>query len=563
MLENFGYIWPKVLNCSKFPEEQAHNNICMGGEKGGGQTFGYQPGTEGRLGGDKLGQSLTPNLLNTLQTNQLFKAEVEEKLQKGMNGDLEYNHLLDKYGGYMELLEKGQVDEDPKCPSREMQRVPRLNNRCIPLCGADVLFDSAEKWWADILMGIFAAVAFLASLFTVVTFLLVDCCAAAGGGSAASPHYLYPERSLVFIAFSCLGHSVGHLLRLAMGRGTVSCQDGLLSVEGHRDAHCFVVFLFVSFFSSAVSSWWTVTAANWLLSALGWRHKNFRGFVSVYHTFGWGAPAAVTLAAVVAHRIDADELTGLCGVGFQDSQSLLHFVLLPESALYIVSLALVVAAACVSYCCNGAQSATPQQREAIEHNKAVCKTLATFAAFYVVARGAVIASLAYECSHRNAWVAAPNSAAAAGPISWVFLLRLCLSLSYGVVCMFWIWSPESRNAWVQCLSAVAAQCFWKADKTKSPAASGANSFPTVSYSAQPTTGGVQSYIQQQHPVGEHPRRHQPHIPPPTEPAPPLPPPIASLHYQMQQQQHHHNLMHQLPQEKQPFLDTRQQGKIFI
>ena len=87
-----------------------------------------------------------------------------------------------------------------------------------------------------------------------------------------------------------------------------------------------------------------VTSANWLLSALGWRHKNFRGFVSVCHTFGWGAPAALTLAAVVAHKIDADELTGLCGVGFQDSQSLLHFVLLPESALYIVSLALVIAA---------------------------------------------------------------------------------------------------------------------------------------------------------------------------------------------------------------------------
>ena len=99
---------------------------------------------------------------------------------------------------------------------------------------------------------LFAGVSFLAALFTVVTFLLVDC---ANGGRG----YLYPERSLVFIAFSCLGHSVGHLLRLVMGREAVSCQDGLLSVEGHRDAHCFVVFLFISFFSSAVSAWWTVS----------------------------------------------------------------------------------------------------------------------------------------------------------------------------------------------------------------------------------------------------------------------------------------------------------------
>ena len=255
-----------MLNCSKFPEEQEHNNICMGGEPRGGQAFGYQPGSEGTLGGDKLGKSLTPNLLNTLQTNQLFKAEVEEKLQSS-NGDLEDNHLLDTYRGYMELLEKGQVNhkepiKDPKCPSRVMRRVPRLNSRCIPQCGVDVLFDAAEKRWADILMGIFAAVSFLAALFTVVTFLLVDC-AGAGGGGGSSPNYLYPERSLVFIAFSCLGHSVGHLLRLAMGREAVSCQDGLLSVEGHRDAHCFVVFLFISFFSSAVSAWWTVSRSVW------------------------------------------------------------------------------------------------------------------------------------------------------------------------------------------------------------------------------------------------------------------------------------------------------------
>ena len=302
-----------------------------------------------------------------------------------------------------------------------------------------------------------------------------------------------------------------------------------------------------------------MTSANWLLSALGWRHKNFRGFVSVCHTFGWGAPAALTLAAVVAHKIDADELTGLCGVGFQDSQSLLYFVLLPEAALYVVSLALVIAAISVSYCCNGGQS-----REVAEHNKAVCRTLCTFAAFFALARGVMIATLAYEFVYRNSWLAAPlypAAAVASGPISWLFLFRLCLSLSYGVVCMFWIWSDDSRKAWVQCLSNVISWCsfcLWKADKTKSSAASGANSFPTVSYTTQPNSGAP-SYIQQQ-------QQPQPHYPPPNAPPPP-PPPIASLHYQMQQQQqqqlHHHNLMQQLPPEQQPFLDSRQQGKIFI
>ena len=238
-----------MLNCSKFPEEQEHNNICMGGEPHGGQAFAYQPGSERKLGG----KSLTPNLLNTLQTNQLFKAEVEEKLLSS-NVDLEDNHLLDTYRGYMELLEKGQVrnkepSKDLKCPSRELRRLPRLSNRCIPRCGVDVLFDAAEKRWADILMGIFAAVSFVAALFTVVTFLLVD-------WRDSSPHYLYPERSLVFIAFSCLGHSVGHLLRLAIGREAVSCQDGLLSVEGHRDAHCFVVFMASFYLTGVLSAPW-------------------------------------------------------------------------------------------------------------------------------------------------------------------------------------------------------------------------------------------------------------------------------------------------------------------
>jgi hypothetical protein len=379
VLEDFGYSWPKVLNCTKFPETQEHNHICMEGPA--------PTEDDGEGSRKQQQQQVTPDLFNTLQTNPLFREKVKESLSSPTE-NLENNYNLKKYRDFVDMLDNSpglnnHVQEEAACPSG-FEQVSRLN-RCVPRCNGSVLYMSSDKQIADIVMGLFASLSFLASLFVVVSFMV-------GGGTP----FLYPERSLVFVAFSCFGHSLGHLLRMVLGRDAVSCQGGLLSVEGHRDAHCFLVFIFVYFFSSAVSAWWTVTAVNWCLSAtFGWRHSRFRAIVSWCHLIGWGVPAALTVAALVMHKIDADELTGLCGVGFQNSISLLYFVIVPESLHFVVGLAMSVTAVIASFCCccSGQTEDSPSARLERVNNLAVFRQLRLFAVFYSLAKVSNCASI--------------------------------------------------------------------------------------------------------------------------------------------------------------------------
>ena len=55
--------------------------------------------------------------------------------------------------------------------------------------------------------------------------------------------------------------------------------------------------------------------------------------------YAWGIPAILTVAGIVAHQVESDELTSIClpGAGFKDD-SLLIFVLIPESFQVILGL---------------------------------------------------------------------------------------------------------------------------------------------------------------------------------------------------------------------------------
>ncbi len=289
VLEDFGYAWPKVLDCAKFPVRQGDGHICMEGPR---------PGQDGRgRGRDEAGWRQEQNLFNTLQTNPLFREEVRKQLSEaGQDGGaLEQSYDLNKYRQYFKLFEKeavggeGEKPAEARCASESLTYVAHLD-RCVPRCDTHFLYTEEEKRVAEILMGVFGAVCFLAALFTLVTFVL------------AQSRFLFPERCLAFLSVACLGLAAGHLLRLGVGREAVACPGG-----GGPTSLCTLTFVAVYFFSAALSSWWAVCAANWMLSAaLGWRHRGrLARLAPLFHAFGWGVPAGLTVVALVLQRIDA------------------------------------------------------------------------------------------------------------------------------------------------------------------------------------------------------------------------------------------------------------------
>ncbi len=82
----------------------------------------------------------------------------------------------------------------------------------------------------------------------------------------------YPERSLFFLSLSLVGLNVGLLLRAIFSREDIVCQwvvdaddrmQEVMTVEGHRNALCFVTFILVYFFAACSSSWMLSLSMAW------------------------------------------------------------------------------------------------------------------------------------------------------------------------------------------------------------------------------------------------------------------------------------------------------------
>ena len=61
---------------------------------------------------------------------------------------------------------------------------------CVPLCGADILFDKEDKYFASIWLAVWSILCFISTTFTLITFLL------------DTSRFLYPEKCIVFLNLS-------------------------------------------------------------------------------------------------------------------------------------------------------------------------------------------------------------------------------------------------------------------------------------------------------------------------------------------------------------------------
>ena len=108
----------------------------------------------------------------------------------------------------------------------------------------------------DIFVAICASVTASLAILSLVLFAL------------SSQQVPYPERSLVSLSLAFVGVNIGLLFRAIFSRQQIICQMddngvGFLTVEGHRNALCFVTFIFVYYFSLCTTSWFLSFSLAW------------------------------------------------------------------------------------------------------------------------------------------------------------------------------------------------------------------------------------------------------------------------------------------------------------
>ena len=457
VLLEFGFPWPAALNCSKFPEENNHQHMCMEGP---------EPEEHER----KSKYPVTPVNPKHPRRPKLPKTKVvvpPEGILRGGTpppigpGVVSPNMETRKHHFNL-CLEYKYFDQYYYINRTE---------RCAHNCSADILFTNDNKHFASIWTAIWAALCFLSTLFTISTFL------------ADSSGFRYPERAIIFLAVNYMVYSAAYLYRLVVGRTDVSCHIDsqhnvpILIQEGLDNVHCTVIFTLLYFFGMASAVWWLILALTWFLAAgLRWTPERIENKYTYFHLIAWILPALKTLAILVMRIVDADELTGTCYVGNQSRSSLLYFVILPMSIYLLVGtlfliLGLVAKVRQPKPICrtciiptrhrhgshHSSSSSHPHllsqsQTSNCSHSTAHSNVnklgtpmarVGIFALFYTVPATCVLGANIYEYLSRDSWYLVGQGSINDRPNVEIFTLKIFMSLVIGIKTGLWMWSSKA------------------------------------------------------------------------------------------------------------------------
>nr|CAH8870950.1 unnamed protein product [Trichobilharzia regenti] len=353
IMKSFSFPWPIELNCKSLPSD---SGMCI-------QPQNYDLDKNGQIISQGIPSEAHGAIAELLPDFSEFLAHQSAQNQhlSGQNNQTNNNHqnspsLQDNQSELKNyhLLQKTRLHAS-KCSIVEVplySEQAHNNITCARRCNVHLFYRPIEKRFANVWMIVWAILCMGSCTLTIVTFIL------------NRTRFTYPERPIIYISACYFFYSAGFILHALIGRDMVACRnkvetisqsllssgasnDGtkkilrniahsknnvsFLITSGHEGTWCTIVFLILYYFSQASYIWWVMLAIAWFLSAsCKWGCEGIEAVSSILHMLAWALPALKTIIILIMHRIDADELTGLCFVGYQNPTSLLTFILLPQ-----------------------------------------------------------------------------------------------------------------------------------------------------------------------------------------------------------------------------------------
>lgn len=399
VLLEFGFLWPPALNCSQFPPVNNEKHMCMEG----------------------------PNHEETKHVHTLDRRPFRPTNSRGSGN-------INRPRPHITIVTSKSIGRTMCKHLRSADRYYYINGtgRCAPACHADILYSKENKEFAQVWVAVWACLCFLSTLFTIVTFF------------TNSSQFRYPERIIVILSWCYFIYSVAYFIRLAGGREEMSCHtdmyygEPLLAQAGLDNINCTIVFMLLYYFGMASSIWWVILTFNWFLVAgLRLNPEVTERFSSYFHLIAWIVPAIKTISILVLRAVDADELTGTCFVGNQDSEMLVRFVIVPTLIYLAIGIVFLVAGMIAVF-------RTKNRRVKIGSNEDKSEVLmirvGIFAILYTIPATCVLVANFYEFSTKDQWLAA-NSAVR--PNVEIFTLKIFMSLVVGITTGVWLWTSRT------------------------------------------------------------------------------------------------------------------------
>lgn len=428
VLAKFGLPWPEMLNCSNFPKK-AKGELCM---------------------------DPTPGKNAKDSATDVWGSVTSASRSSGSAGLAVYSNNGNSPSASPTYCFRDLITLE----SNDQHKI------CALSCQRGVMFQPSDKDFAKIWMALCSSLCFFVTLLILLTFWL------------DVSRFPYPVRPVIFMSACYNLHSVGHIVRLVLAADKVSCATEKTGCKyiirgGLESSECVIVFLLLYYFYIASSIWWVVMTLSWYLaSAKKWVAEALEKFSSFFHLAAWGIPAVLSIAVLITKRVDGHELTGLCGVGNQDSSALLGFVIVPLG----VNLALGVTFIVLGFIAAvriptelktqqlsinpglatgvGLHTKNPRFKGFGSLEKLLVK-LGIYSVLYIVPAVCVLGCFVYEKFLIDSWSDYTRSCETPGlvlkpanlPRVEIFMLKIFMSLVVGVTGGMWIWSRKTWTIW--------------------------------------------------------------------------------------------------------------------
>lgn len=503
LMNKFGFQWPEPLRCSRFPTEQPC--VVYNGSKDDSSRHPHS-GMAVPMPGSFPNQNLggTPVEDPFYGTGHgIGDAKIE--IQSGNTGStnidanqayVQVAHDLDQY-----ILSHGRpklaADKrftcfpDYKVSSSASYHFDVLNETltgCGVPCRKTFFTDYERKIVRYWVVG-WSVLCAVSTAFTCLTFL------------TDRRRFMYPERPIIFLSMCFLFISVCYIIGFVLhhnwacnsdqtdvmktvrqslqkrkftasvAASVVTKFEGLYEqvvTMGSEVAGCTILAGVYYFFTMAAAAWWVILTFTWFQAAgLKWSHEAIEAKSHFFHLAVWLFASVMSVSLLGTRNIDGDPLSGICGVGNWNTETLQVFIIAPMAICLVLGI-LFFLSGFVSLI-RIRKFMKNDDSVKIEKLEKLMLKISVFSVFYNVPTIISLACYVYEALLLDTWLftwyrewckankqfpcsplVTNDPAAPARPEFVVFMIKYLMILMVGITSGFWVWSKKTLIKWGSC-----------------------------------------------------------------------------------------------------------------
>ncbi|XP_030073424.1 frizzled-6 [Microcaecilia unicolor] len=319
--------------------------------------------------------------------------------------------------------------------------------QCAPPC-PNMYFSKEELDFAKGFIGIISIICLCATLFTFLTFLI------------DVRRFRYPERPIIFYAVCYSMVSLIYFIGFLLGNSTACNKGGDVVVLGSQNKGCTILFMLLYFCTIAGTVWWVILTITWFLAAgRKWSCEAIEQKSMWFHAVAWGIPGILTVILLAMNKVEGDNISGVCFVGFYDLDAARYFVLIPLCLCVIIGLSLLLAGI-ISL--NHVRQVIQHDERNQEKLKKFMIRIGVFSGLYLVPLVTLLGCYVYEQIYRTTWeitwvsdhckeyhIPCPYQVKTlARPELSLFLIKYLMTLIVGISAVFWVGSRKTCSEWV-------------------------------------------------------------------------------------------------------------------